>query len=366
MRALLATALVTALTGAASDARGQSLDDPRLHAMAQTVLADPAAVRRYVAFARAQPEKAGAPLLLLAGQYELGRGRFAAADRFFRQALAGAGEGPWRAPAESGLGWAALGRGDLAAARAHYGASARSDPAITIVTALLTAADGDASAAAPLAELARSAAPDLAELAWLALGYAYLWSGAGTEADAAFATVTSPALLDDATYARAHLELGGRGGEDARATLAALAELAPDVAARPSRALLALEPGAVLRAGLRRTRGKAILSEHAQLAAVLDGDGATLARAALRRFDGETPSAAPAAAGTGPGARQAAVPDAAAAPLVPASDRASRARPPAEAVSSWQPVRLGALALVVVLGTWWLRRRRLEPGIRRS
>lgn len=366
MRTAVATAVLgAALLSPASSGAQTGLDDPALRGMAATVLANPVEVRRYVALARTRPEKVGAPILLLAGQYELGRGRFAAAERFFGAALAAGGEGPWRGPAESGLGWAALGRGDLAAARRHYTASARTDATTTIVAALLAAAEGDASAAAELAGLASTAVGELADVARLALGYASLWTGAAAEAEAAFATVASPALLDDATYARARLQHRRGDVDEARTTLATLAEVAPEGATeRPSRALLDLSPGAVLRAGLRRTRGRAILSEREQLAVVLDGDGATLARAAMQRLDGAAPRAAlPPLAAAERGAETR--------PARPARDRAAERpghepRDGADGQASHGAVHLAALLALVACTTWWLRRRRLEPGMRRS
>lgn len=368
MRTAVATAVLgAALLSPASSGARMGLDDPAMRGMAATVLANPAEVRRYVALARTRPEKVGAPILLLAGQYELGRGRFAAAERFFGAALAADGDGPWRGPAESGLGWAALGRGDFAAARRHYAASARTDATTAIVAALLAAADGDASAPAELAGLASTAVGGLGDLARLALGYAHLWTGAAAEAEAAFATVASPTLLDDATYARARLQRRRGDVDEARTTLAALAALAPpDATERPSRALLELTPGAVLRAGLRRTRGRAILSEREQLAVVLDGDGATLARAAAQRL-GE-PEPRPRALGGAPAGESGGAP----LPAPPDPDRAAADRPahePRDGVDG--PASHGAVRLVALLAlaagtTWWLRRRRLEPGMRRS
>jgi hypothetical protein len=178
--------------------------------------------------------------------------------------------------------------------------------------------------------------------------------------------VTDPALLDDAGYASAVLQArrGDVGG--ARAALAAVADLDPAPRGpRPSRAALELEPRAVIRGGLRRTRDKAITSQREQLLTVIDGDGVSLARAALeggsagreRRAvrDRSDPLAATVHAEAAP----------AAAPVGRERELPARAAAP---VTMHPPYRHAAwlLLLVVAAAVWWIRQRFSEPGPRRS
>jgi hypothetical protein len=156
--------------------------------------------------------------------------------------------------------------------------------------AVLDAAAGRRGGATVLAELAvdPGTPPSLRPLAALAAGYAWRWTGRHRQALGAFERAAQVAsgtgLVDDAQYAAAltRLRLGER--ETALAELETLAD-APRRGGRGarSRSLVRLEAGAVLGAGARTYAGS-VLEPEARLAGLLDLDGPTLARVALRQL----------------------------------------------------------------------------------
>jgi len=213
----------------------------------------------------------------------------------------------------------------------------------------------------------------LRTVAYLAAAYARYW---GREADtttiAAFDDAAASAdgsLVDDARYgaARARLRAG-----DVAGALPILHDLATwHTNGRPgpaSAGLVALERPALLRAGFERYRRSAVRTPEDQLHLMLDGDGAALARAALREL-GETISE-PRPAPPRPRVRRAAAVTHAAPPAVRATAAPATSVPsgwslPSLAtVTSWMRLILGIAALlaaVLVAHTWWWERH-IPPG----
>jgi hypothetical protein len=309
------------------------------------------------------------PVVLLAlADARLRAGSFAAAKRLFARAAAANMDAPFGTWAVLGGGWASLLSDDVP------------EPIVGEHGAVGTVLQGLAYAAQQRTNEARErfarvaddaqAPPTVRAAARLADAYAQYWAhedDAGTIAafDAALASGDG-SLDDDARYgaARARLRAGDVSG--ALPILHALATWHVNGKPGPvSAALVALDQRALLRAGFQRYRRAPVREPETQLRLMLDGDGAALARGALREL-GETvpeprpaprPRVVPVAAPTSP-APPAAVraPAAAPAPAWP--------RPSLDAVSAWlRPLLAGAVLLAALLlaHMWWWDRR-IPPG----
>lgn len=219
--------------------------------------------------------------------------------------------GPDEDMVNAGLAWIAFLSGDLTEARTRYTrlAAQGTDPMATVIAGLLDAAEGRTAEAVQVLD-GVAANPEtparLREVAALGTGYAHFWARNYSGAEQAFTTMAEQypgsRLTDDARYGAA-LARYRRG--DVEGAAAALQELTgPDAGpARASRDLQNLRPGAILRAGRRHYARAPFLVPAEALAAVLDVNGVTLARAALRRVEAKNepaPTGTP-AAGMHPG-----------------------------------------------------------------
>jgi tetratricopeptide (TPR) repeat protein len=289
------------------------------------------------------------PVVLLAlADARLRSGSFAAAERLFARVSAANPEEPFGT-------WAALGRtwASLLAGGTPEPIGGEPSPVAAVLRGLVDAAQQRAEEATQ--SFARAvddprAPPALRAAAQLAAAYARYWArddDAGTIA--AFDTAVAAAdgnLVDDARYgaARARLRAG-----DVSGALPMLHDLAawhvngtPGPAAP---ALVALDRPALLRAGFERYRRASVRTPEQQLHLMLDGDGAALARAALRELGEDAPEPRPTPAvrtrmvnaGT-PARKTPPVVQVAVRPQAPA-----RFHPSLDVVSAWlQPVLLGA------------------------
>ncbi len=306
----LAAALALALGAAAQGAP----PDPRtpvdlVQQLLSAYISDPVGMRpRLLEFARGGLDGVP-PVLLLAVTDALLRDGQPHAARTVLETLTVRGAPPeW---AEKGLAWVALVSGNLAEARDRYARLAQDspDPSATVIVALIDAAGGRMSAAVGvLADVAANAqAPAiLRQVAQLGTAYAFLWGRDYANAERSFTAAADDharsRLTDDARYGAA-LARFRRGDADGAA--AALEELAGPGRgpARASRELLSLRPGAILRAGRRHFSRAPFMVQADAIAALLDVNGTTLARAALRRTaaKSEPPAGAAATAPTDQG-----------------------------------------------------------------
>lgn len=262
-RRAAAAALVVVVAVAAPARAEEPAWEPAIRRWAQDPLRNRRLVRRL-----GREERGDVPpvVLLALADAQLRARRFAAADALFARAAAADPGAPTAA-------WAALGR----------------------AWAAVLALPPDADARAALDRLV-AAAPAGAATALLR-AYARWWAGAADAAAAfdAAAAAADGALVDDARYgaARARLRAGDR--DTALAMLRDLATWAPTARGTVTPALVALERDAVLRAAFARYRRAPARAPTAQLHRLLDGDGALLARAALRTLEDppRTPAAPP-------------------------------------------------------------------------
>ncbi len=235
------------------------------------------------------------PLYLLAlGEAALRARRYDAAGRQFEAAIdRGVGE-PWVGWAHVGLAWIALAREQYPEARQQFEAvvgtpASPSAGLARFAMALLDAAADEPGTAAQFEAVAadEQAAPDIRRAARLGLAYAAYWQEDYARAAAAFeAFAVSPdvgTLFDDARYAAAWARLRAGEREAAETALATLAA-GPGGRGTAPRALVNLEPQAIMRAGFERYRRGPLAAPEQHLARVLDGDGYALAAAALRGF----------------------------------------------------------------------------------
>jgi hypothetical protein len=125
-----------------------------------------------------------------------------------------------------------------------------------------------------------------------------------------------------------------------------------------SPALVALERRALLRTGFERYRRGPVRSAEQQVLVMLDGDGAALARAALRDLGEPVPEPR-----ADPRPRMMKTVSSARAVVhatVPAATRAARSSASLEDVSAWLRRLLlaaGALVALLIAHTWWWDRR---------
>ncbi len=318
----------------------------------------------------------------------LRRGKPRAAARAFKDVFVNSQGTQWATLAELGLAWSVATGGDLAYARAlardaHASAGIASS-ATSVVFGLLSAKAGDYAAALDgLDSGLRTAAPSEANVIRLAKAYVLFWSGQLDRAAAEFDAVANAdrkgALADDARYGAAWSRL--EAGDRPRATseLVALVQDAPPgfVFRSVPRRLVVLDEHAILGDNARRYKRGGIQAADAQLARLLDSDGFSRARSALKWLDAESdPSEL-----SGAGARSAAAPglDEAAAPdgYDVASAPQPRPAPPAPAkhpgAGVERPAARGWLVLTFVLvlialavGLAWARRGRATRASARS
>ena len=336
----LATATLLPLAAFALTRRSRARTSPRGRSPSQQYARNPLRNRRLLRRLEREGRDDHPPVVLLAlADARLRSGSFAAAERLFARVAAANPEEPIATWAALGRIWASLLGGDTP------------EPA--------GAAKGVAAVMRGLGDERASSALHGATL--LAAAYARYWTrdddaGAIAAFDAAVAAADG-SLVDDARYgaARARLRAGDLPG-----ALPMLRDLATwHVNGRPgpaSPALVALDPRALLRAAFERYRRGAVRTPAQQLYVMLDGDGAALARAALRDLGETAPEPRPAPRVR---ARPAPTPVRAVhASVRPATS--SRRSPSLDIVSAWlRRVLLGATLLVVFLlaHTWWWDRR---------
>ena len=306
--------------------------------------------------------------------------KLALADAYVRGGQAGAARGvlgrlvdgsagpPWSEWAVVGLGWLDFAAGNLERARERYEQASTTTlgrPIAPLMLGLIDAAERRTDSAVELRTLAGAPGTParLRPLARLGTGYAYYWAGdfrtAAAELEKTAMVDAGSPLADDAAYAAAWSRW--RAGDQDLA-IAQLRRVAEGVGQgvnpkRVTRALLDLEPSALLRASLKRYARLPVTDPGQQVLALLDADGAGLARAALARIGAvpgpESPAAtalpprvpahAPAAAAPGPIAARAA-------PESPGSPIAADTRRP----WPWSSLMLLLAAIAVV----WLVGRR--------
>ena len=296
------------------------------------------------------------PVVLLAlADARLRSGSFAAAERLFARASTATAE-------ESLATWAVLGRawaGLLAGDTPEVG-DAGTSPVAVIMQGLAQQRSDEAERIFARVTGDGRASSGLRAAAQLALAYARYWAredDAGTIAgfDDAVA-LADGRLVDDARYGAARARL--RAGDPSATPI--LHDLATwHTNGRPgptSPALVALEREALLRAGFVRYRRGAVRTPEDQLHVMLDGDGAALARAALRELGESVPEPRPAPR---PRARREPAPERPASPVVhvPIRTHASqRSHPSLDTISAWlRRVLVGAavLAALLIAHTWW-------------
>lgn len=283
-------------------------DTPREGSPERDALADfqrdPAANARAIRQLGAGPLQKVAVLMLLAGaDADLRAGHYRAATRLFREVVARDPGPPWTEYAELGMGWTDLVRGSYASSERHYAAVRDGGPDVRLIAQTmrgwLAGVRGDYPTAMTLLDGA-SNAPEAsyytAQVATLGAGYARYWARRYREARSIFQQVAARwpdgALADDARYAAAWslLQSGDLTGAFTELTIIA----GPSAGKAPehlSHAAIDLAPKAVIRAGRGASaRASGLAPPDARMVSAFDGDGAALARAALRILDRSEPT----------------------------------------------------------------------------
>jgi prolipoprotein diacylglyceryltransferase len=353
----LATAMLLAFMLAAPSASAE--EQPWAEAL-QKYAQNPLRHRRHLRRLEREGRDDHPPVVLLAlADARLRAGNFAAADRLFAQAMTANPDEPFATWAVLGRTWARLLAGDVPALPA-----AEQSPVAAVLRGLVEAShrgtNGADDSFAQVAEDPR-ASPALRAAAALCAAYARYWrqdddGGAIAAFDAAVAAADGD-LIDDARYgaARARLRAG-----DIAAAQPMLRELAAWHAnGRPgptSPALIALEWRALLRAGFERYRRGPVRTPEQQVVLMLNGDGAALARAALRDLGEAVPE--PRVTPRPKVVPAASVPLRPTPPVVQVRVPEEPRQSPAslEVISAWLRRLLLAAAVLVVLliaHTWW-------------
>ena len=315
-------------------------------------------------------------VLLERADEALRAGRTDTAAAVFADVLLDAPGQPWTGYADLGLVLVGLRAGDLDLAATHA-ERLRASPAhaatAELLVGVIAAAHGETAAASTRLEAFATGSQRQSARATAALGaaYALFWAERYDEAAARFDAVTAQfpggPLVDDARYGAAWSRWLAGDRERALGDLRALAATRGVERGRVSRALQALEPAAVLSAGITRADTPPLLSSAGQPIAALDVDGAMLALAALRRVDAsdqgaetvrnegpradDVPAAGAEAGGVGGNLAQ----DVEAAPAADEPGAPAAPPRPRSRVEAWMVVAaLAVMALVV----WWLRRGR--------
>lgn len=365
----LATATLLPLAVFAISTPPARADDAALTATLQKYAQNPLRNRRLLRRLEREGRDDHPPVVLLAlADARLRSGSFAAAERLFARVTAAGAEEPFATWAVLGRAWASLLAGTPSDSVALDG-----NPVAAVMRGLVTTRHDEADRSFARVTGDGRASSRLRAVAYLAAAYARYW---GREDDAttiaAFDDAVASAdgsLVDDARYGAARVRL--RAGDVAGA-LTILHDLATwHTNGRPgpaSAGLVALERPALLRAGFERYRRSAVHTPEDQLHLMLDGDGAALARAALRELGETIPEPRPAA--PRPRVRQAAAvthaaPPAARAIAAPATSVPSGwSLPSLATATSWMRLILGMAALLaaaLVAHTWWWERR-IPPG----
>jgi hypothetical protein len=260
--------------------------------------ADPSRqLRRFLALGRSASSDLPPVVLLALAEAHLRAAQPRAAEGLFREALARDLGDPWQGWASLGIAWSAITRREHGLARSVLEPLVvRGSEGATLggyLLAMLDALDGRPRAAAERFSAIRdddATSPELRQAAALGVAYAMYWDGDDVRASTAFdviATSGPASLRDDARYGAALARL--RSGDTPRA-LTELAALAGETAANVaiSRALLELEPRALLVRGARIHRTTRLTAPEKKVFELLDGAGASMARALLRRLERTT------------------------------------------------------------------------------
>jgi len=259
----------------------------------QDYLRDPVRNRRAILALRSERQRLPPMFVLALGDAALRAGRQRQAVAYFSEVLERGADQPWAGWAELALGWIATLDDDLGTAHLHFAAVVDTAPqhaaAATLALGLVAGAEGNPRARELFDGVARDARfdGDTQQAARLGAAYARYWAGDYVGATAAFERAASgdPAgrFADDARYGAAW-SLWQVGEYDAaRARLEELAGEAvlPEAKSGASPGLVDLQARSLVRAGARRARRAPVRPPDQQILALLDGDGAQLARAAL-------------------------------------------------------------------------------------
>lgn len=234
------------------------------------------------------------PVVLIAmADARLRSGQRRRAAHLFEELLAREPGEPWVSWAKLALGWNALLGGDPDGARPWLEEVASAGTPTSglsgLLVALIDASDGKPVGVKTFDDVARDpqSSPALRAVSRLGGAYARYWDGEYRAAIGAFdqaAASAIPELVDDAKYGAAwsRIRAGDRAnGEEALRALAAGAKAhGPAV----SEALVNLDQRALLRAGFERYRRGPVRAPEDQITQLLDGDGARMAREALRHL----------------------------------------------------------------------------------
>lgn len=231
---------------------------------------------------------------LAEGNALLRRGRPRAAARVFREVFVQTEGTQWGTLAELGLAWSVASSGDVELGRAlaadAHASRGASSPTTAVVLALLNARAGDYDTATTQLDAATrlTTDPTSANAIRLASAYVAFWAGDLERAAATFASVVAAdpggPLADDARYGAAWSRFRAGRRPLALDELAALVADAPagHVFRSVPQRLVELDARAVLAASTRDRRREPAVAPEAQLAKMLDADGWSRARSALR------------------------------------------------------------------------------------
>jgi phosphatidylglycerol:prolipoprotein diacylglycerol transferase len=363
----LATATLLPLAVLAITAPSARADAAPLAVSLQKYAQDPLPNRRLLRRLEREGRNDHSPAVLLAlADARLRSGSFAAAERLFTRVTAAGVEEPFATWAILGRGWAAVLDGTTPDPVAPDG-----NPVAAIMQGLVTSRRDEADRSFARVVADGRASSGLRAVAFLAAAYAAYWAheddGSTIAAFDEAAASADGSLVDDARYgaARARIRAG-----DVAGALPILHDLATwHSNGRPgpaSAGLVALDRQAIFRAGFVRYRRGAVRTPEDQLHVMLDGDGAALARAALRDLGETLPEPRPVPR---PRVHRATVVTRAAPPVVHATTPPTAAPsrwslPSLAMVARWTRVILGMAALLAAMllaHTWWWERR-IPPG----
>jgi hypothetical protein len=232
-------------------------------------------------------------MLLAIADANLRGGRIRTAGRFFSETIDRNPGPPWTTFAQLGLGWSSVLTGDYTAAERYYGSAAGDGDAgrmAQIMLGWLMAVRGRSREAIAIFDEwsdSPTTSDELRQVALLGTGYAWYWSGDYDRAAHVFDRLATASphvgLVDDARYAAAWSRVRYGDVSTAVPALIALANGAPtDADDHVPRSLVRLAPMSVLRAGRKRAfRAAEFVNPELRMAALFDGDGAAVARAAL-------------------------------------------------------------------------------------